>query len=245
MTSELAVWDDDPHAEEGRKTSSRPVDLVHLSRYTLGERALEREVLELFCSQSSIYIERLAYGPVRQGLEGRRPFAQRFGNGDRRLARRRRGRKRRGAVERGVVRGEGASPPRDRVFGARGGELYRHAARGSLKRPNSAITCPSKALESHCQLPYRARAASGHPFSRLLSSGASLSRCPVPKIGTTIEARQCHGQDHLYSERRDGTRRRGGARHDGDGSRGEEFDPRHRRRMWRRLRLRHLPCLCR
>ena len=58
MTSELAVWND-PHAEEGRKTSSRPVDLVHLSRYTLGERALEREVLALFCSQSSIYIERL------------------------------------------------------------------------------------------------------------------------------------------------------------------------------------------
>ena len=58
MTSELAVWND-PHAEERRKTSSRPVDLVHLSRYTLGERALEREVLALFCSQSSIYIERL------------------------------------------------------------------------------------------------------------------------------------------------------------------------------------------
>jgi HPt (histidine-containing phosphotransfer) domain-containing protein len=58
MTSELGVWDDVPQAEEGRKTS-RPVDLVHLSRYTLGERELEREVLELFCSQSSIYIERL------------------------------------------------------------------------------------------------------------------------------------------------------------------------------------------
>jgi HPt (histidine-containing phosphotransfer) domain-containing protein len=59
MTSELAVWDDGPQAEAGRKTTSRPVDLVHLSRYTLGERALEREVLELFCSQSPIYIERL------------------------------------------------------------------------------------------------------------------------------------------------------------------------------------------
>lgn len=59
MTSELAVWDEVPPAEEGRKMSSRPVDLVHLSRYTLGERELEREVLELFCSQSLIYIERL------------------------------------------------------------------------------------------------------------------------------------------------------------------------------------------
>ena len=59
MTSELAVWDEFPQAAEGRKTSSRPVDLVHLSRYTLGERALEREVLELFCSQSLVYLERL------------------------------------------------------------------------------------------------------------------------------------------------------------------------------------------
>jgi HPt (histidine-containing phosphotransfer) domain-containing protein len=59
MTSELAVWDDVPQAEEGRKASSRPVDLVHLSRYTLGERELEREVLKLFCRQSLIYVERL------------------------------------------------------------------------------------------------------------------------------------------------------------------------------------------
>jgi HPt (histidine-containing phosphotransfer) domain-containing protein len=29
------------------------------SRYTLGERALEREVLQLFCAQSTIYLERL------------------------------------------------------------------------------------------------------------------------------------------------------------------------------------------
>ena len=59
MASELAVWAEAVPAEEGRKSSSRPVDLVHLSRYTLGERELEREVLELFCSQSLIYIERL------------------------------------------------------------------------------------------------------------------------------------------------------------------------------------------
>jgi HPt (histidine-containing phosphotransfer) domain-containing protein len=32
---------------------------VHLSRYTLGERDLEREVLELFCTQSFVYLERL------------------------------------------------------------------------------------------------------------------------------------------------------------------------------------------
>lgn len=39
--------------------ATRPVDLAHLSRYTLGERALEREVLELFCTQSVLYLEQL------------------------------------------------------------------------------------------------------------------------------------------------------------------------------------------
>ncbi len=59
MASELAVWAEGVPPEDGRKPSSRPVDLVHLSRYTLGERALEREVLELFCTQSLVYLERL------------------------------------------------------------------------------------------------------------------------------------------------------------------------------------------
>jgi HPt (histidine-containing phosphotransfer) domain-containing protein len=59
MASELAAWADATPPEAGRESSSRPVDLVHLSRYTLGDRALEREVLELFCAQSSIYLERL------------------------------------------------------------------------------------------------------------------------------------------------------------------------------------------
>jgi HPt (histidine-containing phosphotransfer) domain-containing protein len=59
MASELAAWADATPPGAGRKSSSRPVDLVHLSRYTLGDRALEREVLELFCAQSSIYLERL------------------------------------------------------------------------------------------------------------------------------------------------------------------------------------------
>jgi HPt (histidine-containing phosphotransfer) domain-containing protein len=37
----------------------RPVDLVHLARTTLGDRALEREVLQLFDRQSSILIARM------------------------------------------------------------------------------------------------------------------------------------------------------------------------------------------
>ena len=41
-------------------TCSKPVDLVHLARYTLGNRELEQEVLELFSQQSVIYLARLS-----------------------------------------------------------------------------------------------------------------------------------------------------------------------------------------
>ncbi len=58
MASERAVRKV-PTMDDRREPSSRPVDLVHLSRYTLGERALEREVLELFCTQSVLYLEQL------------------------------------------------------------------------------------------------------------------------------------------------------------------------------------------
>ena len=59
MATEMAVWTDAMPEGDRRKAFSRPVDLVHLSRYTLGDRALEREVLELFCVQSAIYVDRL------------------------------------------------------------------------------------------------------------------------------------------------------------------------------------------
>ena len=39
--------------------NSRPIDLVHLSRYTLGNRSLENELLGLFRSQADIYLARL------------------------------------------------------------------------------------------------------------------------------------------------------------------------------------------
>ena len=39
---------------------SKPVDLVHLARYTLGNRELEHEVLELFSRQSVVYLARLS-----------------------------------------------------------------------------------------------------------------------------------------------------------------------------------------
>lgn len=56
MAGERAVRID-PMSPEGGQ--GHPVDLQHLGRYTLGERALEREVLELFCSQSVLYLEQL------------------------------------------------------------------------------------------------------------------------------------------------------------------------------------------
>ncbi len=42
----------------------RPIDLVHLARMTLGERSLEREVLELFDRQAMILMERMQAAPV-------------------------------------------------------------------------------------------------------------------------------------------------------------------------------------
>lgn len=39
--------------------TSHPVDLVHLSRRTAGDRSLEREVLSLFVRQCDRYLDRL------------------------------------------------------------------------------------------------------------------------------------------------------------------------------------------
>jgi len=52
----------DPRRNAGAsKTPDRdpPVDLVHLARHTLGDAHLEQEVLQLFVTQSRIYINRL------------------------------------------------------------------------------------------------------------------------------------------------------------------------------------------
>jgi HPt (histidine-containing phosphotransfer) domain-containing protein len=42
----------------------RPIDLVHLARMTLGERSLEREVLQLFDRQATIMIARMRAAPA-------------------------------------------------------------------------------------------------------------------------------------------------------------------------------------
>lgn len=60
MTVEsLAACTHDGDEAVGDPVPRRPVDLVHLARYTLGNRALEREVLELFRTQSTLYLQRL------------------------------------------------------------------------------------------------------------------------------------------------------------------------------------------
>lgn len=46
-------------AEESRQCS-RPIDLVHLAKQSLGDRGLEAEILKLFSSQSHLYFDRLA-----------------------------------------------------------------------------------------------------------------------------------------------------------------------------------------
>jgi len=42
-----------------RSSGERPIDLVHLARMTLGERGLEREVLQLFDRQAGLLVVRM------------------------------------------------------------------------------------------------------------------------------------------------------------------------------------------
>jgi len=58
MTHASAVARSIPVAESDT-FSQRPVDLVHLARHTLGNRDLEREVLQIFVRQSVLYLDRI------------------------------------------------------------------------------------------------------------------------------------------------------------------------------------------
>ena len=46
-------------AETALQSQSRPIDLVHLAKQTLGDRSLEQEVLRLFLTQMGVYMERV------------------------------------------------------------------------------------------------------------------------------------------------------------------------------------------
>ena len=45
-------------------SGERPIDLVHLARMTLGERSLEREVLQLFDRQAMLLLGRMQAAPA-------------------------------------------------------------------------------------------------------------------------------------------------------------------------------------
>lgn len=61
MELSLENTDDLPAETESRFAfRHRPVDLTHLSRYTLGNSELEHEVLELFRRQTRLYFDKLA-----------------------------------------------------------------------------------------------------------------------------------------------------------------------------------------
>jgi HPt (histidine-containing phosphotransfer) domain-containing protein len=56
-----------PHVEGSCAPSfERPIDLVHLARQTLGDRALEREILDLFTTQVRAVLARLEAAAVAE-----------------------------------------------------------------------------------------------------------------------------------------------------------------------------------
>ncbi|BCH24678.1 histidine kinase [Mesorhizobium sp. L-8-10] len=56
-----------PGGESSRKACTRPIDLAHLSRQTLGDREIEREVLDLFVQQAVSVCDQLgAASPVER-----------------------------------------------------------------------------------------------------------------------------------------------------------------------------------
>lgn len=63
MLSDLSpTLDANPSGPASAK--ERPIDLVHLARTTLGDRALEREVLHLFDRQAGALISRMRAAPT-------------------------------------------------------------------------------------------------------------------------------------------------------------------------------------
>jgi HPt (histidine-containing phosphotransfer) domain-containing protein len=59
---------DRPGGESCGPARSRPIDLQHLSRQTMGDRDIEREVLALFVQQALTAREEIGGAPVRERL---------------------------------------------------------------------------------------------------------------------------------------------------------------------------------
>jgi hypothetical protein len=59
MIESFDAYEDTNATPAAARISERPVDLVHLARYTLGDAGTEREVLSLFRTQSQFLLQRL------------------------------------------------------------------------------------------------------------------------------------------------------------------------------------------
>ena len=57
-----------PGGESCGHRHSRPVDLVHLARQTMGDRALEQEVLALFVQQATLVRDQIAAASTAERL---------------------------------------------------------------------------------------------------------------------------------------------------------------------------------
>jgi HPt (histidine-containing phosphotransfer) domain-containing protein len=62
MSDVLAATMERPRPSQSA-SGERPIDLVHLARMTLGERSLEREVLQLFDRQATLLLARMQAAP--------------------------------------------------------------------------------------------------------------------------------------------------------------------------------------
>ncbi|NKB53306.1 MAG: hypothetical protein GKR97_13965 [Rhizobiaceae bacterium] len=65
-TAHIPVTVDEQSSTPHCASAKNPVDLVHLSRQSLGDRSLENEILRLFHSQSQLYLERLECAKTAQ-----------------------------------------------------------------------------------------------------------------------------------------------------------------------------------
>ena len=68
MRGDFGVAFSMPGGETCGKARSRPVDLVHLARQTLGDREVEREVLDLFIHQAVSVREKILSADTKQRL---------------------------------------------------------------------------------------------------------------------------------------------------------------------------------
>jgi HPt (histidine-containing phosphotransfer) domain-containing protein len=57
-----------PGGDGAAASRARPVDLTHLAKQTLGDRALEQEVLKLFIQQALSARDQMSEAPVRERL---------------------------------------------------------------------------------------------------------------------------------------------------------------------------------